>query len=300
MRIAGVVFVLAFIFAGCKSKDGGPDPDEAKRQQELVARRDALMAARQKLKSEREQVDVEIQEQQAKGADTTELVKRRSELDTQLESETANLLTTLETGMQSIQRTTDKSAQIAGREAEIASRERSVAQREKDVAAREAALLHKQGEAIDKLPEMIKEACSGQSSTVIVQAPKGGNYGKKEITDVLTKAKSLMGRRGILTSDLPGPAQSLEGDASKAMTENDLSKAYVYAAQLLQNVEAIQINRQFIQAKTARLSQQVKSSKVDEATTQQLSSILSDVMQKYNDGDFTSANKRLNDLARKL
>jgi hypothetical protein len=62
-------------------------------------------------------------------------------------------------------------------------------------------------------------------------------------------------------------------------------------------VEAIQVNRAFIQAKTARLSAQAKSGKVDEGTNTQLASILTDVMQKYNDGDFTAANKRLNTLA---
>jgi hypothetical protein len=45
------------------------------------------------------------------------------------------------------------------------------------------------------------------------------------------------------------------------------------------------------------LSQQVKASKVDESTNQQLAQILGDVMQKYNDGNFAAANQRLNQLA---
>jgi hypothetical protein len=62
-------------------------------------------------------------------------------------------------------------------------------------------------------------------------------------------------------------------------------------------VDAVKIDRAFIQAKTARLSNQVKASKVDDTTNQQLSGVLSDVMQRYNDGNFTAANQRLNQLA---
>jgi hypothetical protein len=62
-------------------------------------------------------------------------------------------------------------------------------------------------------------------------------------------------------------------------------------------VDAVKVDRAFIQAKTARLSNQVKGSKPDEATNQQLTSVLSDVMQKYNDGNFAAANVRLNQLA---
>jgi hypothetical protein len=39
------------------------------------------------------------------------------------------------------------------------------------------------------------------------------------------------------------------------------------------------VNRQFIQAKHARLSQQAKASKIDEATNKQFADILGDVMQ---------------------
>jgi hypothetical protein len=39
---------------------------------------------------------------------------------------------------------------------------------------------------------------------------------------------------------------------------------------------------------------------LDEAANKELAEILGDVMQKYNDGDFGAANKRLNTLAAKL
>ena len=106
-----------------------------------------------------------------------------------------------------------------------------------------------------------------------------------------------MTKKGVLLADLPGPAQGLEGESTRAMADGDWGKAYFAAAQLVAMVDAVKVDRAFIQAKTARLSNQVKASKPDDATNQQLSSALADVMQKYNDGNFAAANLRLNQLA---
>ena len=105
-----------------------------------------------------------------------------------------------------------------------------------------------------------------------------------------------MSRKGIWVADLPAPAQGLEGESTRAMAEGDRGKAYFAAAQLVAMVDAVKIDRAFIQAKTARLSSQVKASKPDDATNQQLTG----VMQKYNDGTFAAANVRLNQLAAML
>ena len=45
---------------------------------------------------------------------------------------------------------------------------------------------------------------------------------------------------------------------------------------------------------------QLRSSKVDEATNTQLAAGLSEVTQKYGDGDYAAANRRLNQLAAML
>jgi hypothetical protein len=296
MRIAGflVVLCLAVATSGCKSKGdaaSAPDPAAVKAQQELVARRDALLAKRQELQSDRDKLDAQIKDAQAKGGDTTDLVKKRADLDTQIDSQTSDLINTLSSKIDSaIQASGDKSTQVAAREAEVASREKGYATREEKIAERERQIAQREA----ALAQREKDTCSGGGAPVIIQAPKGGNYGRKDVTELLTKAKTTMSKKGVLTSDLPGPAQGLESDATKAMNENDWSKAYVYAVQLVQHVDAIQINRAFIQAKMNRVSNAVKGGKVDDA---QLQSALTDVMQKYNDGDFAAANKRLNALA---
>src|SRR4029077_18796063 len=131
MRFAGLLLVLTFGLQACKSNgEAAPDPNAAKAQQDLIARRDALLKQRQQLQSDRDKLDAEIKDVQAKGGDTTDLVKKRADIDTQLETQTSDLINTLSNKVNAIQVSGDRSAQIAAREAEVGSREHSVAERE--------------------------------------------------------------------------------------------------------------------------------------------------------------------------
>jgi hypothetical protein len=304
MRIAGILVLLCLAAgAGCKNKgdgdSGASDPEALKAQQELIARRDKLLEARKKLQAERDKVDIDIKDVESKGGDASELIKKRAELDSQLETSNSDLVSMVSGKIDAVIKSGDKAAAIASREAEMASRERAIADREARVGDRERALAQREVEAAQRW----KDSCSTGGAPLIIQqaAPtSGGKYTNKDVNGMLAKAKQAMAKKGVLNSDLPGPAQNLESEASKAMNDNDMSKAYFAAAQLSATVDAIQINRQFIQAKTARLSAQVKATKVDEATNKELADILGDVMNSYNNGDFGAANRRLNNLAAKL
>jgi hypothetical protein len=303
MRIVGlfVVLCLGIGTLGCKNKGDGeaaPDPAALKAQQELIARRDKLIEARKKLQDERNQLDSVIKDKQARGEDASEQLKRRDELDTQLESSTSDLLNMVNGKIDSLKVSTDKAGSMAGREAEVASRERTIADRESRLAEREKALAQREVEAAQRW----KDTCNTGGAPLIIQqaAPKSGNYTKSDVSALISKAKAAMGKKGIINADLPGPAQTLESEAGKAINENDMSKAYFAAAQLVATVDAIQVNRAFIQAKIARLQAQVKGAKLDEATNKDLSDTLGDVMNSYNNGDFVAANRRLNTLAAKL
>jgi hypothetical protein len=304
MRIVGLLVVLCLGsgLAGCKNKgeseSSAPDPEALKAQQELVARRDKLLEARKKLQADRDKVDQDIKDAESKGADTSELVKKRAELDSQLETSNADLISMVNGTLDAVVRTGDKAAAIASREAEVASRERAIADREARIGERERALAQREVEAAQRW----KDSCStGGAPVIIQQAPSSsGKYSNQDVNALLKKAKQAMAKKGVINSDLTGPAQLLESEASKALNDNDTSKAYFAAAQLVATVDAIQINRQFIQAKTARLSAQVKATKLDEQTNKELAGILGDVMNSYNNGDFAAANRRLNNLAAKL
>jgi hypothetical protein len=303
MRIAGYLLVVclgAVSLFGCKNKGGeaAPDPDALKAQQELIARRDKLIEARKKLQADRDKVDLEIKDIESKGGDASEQIKKRAELDNQLETSTSDLISMVNGKLDAMKDASDKSANVAGREAEVASRERSVADREARLADRERALMQRESEAAQRW----KDSCNTGGAPVIIQqaAPKNGKYTNADVSALIQKAKAAMAKKGLMTSDLPGPAQSLEGEASSSMNEGDMSKAYFAAAQLVATVDAITVNRAFIQAKMARISAQVKSAKLDEGTNKELADILGDVMNSYNNGDFGAANRRLNALAAKL
>jgi hypothetical protein len=300
MRIAGflVFLCLGAALVGCKNKgdaDASPDPAAVKAQQELIARRDKLLETRKKLQDDRDKIDLEIKAIQAEGKDASEQIKKRDELDSQLESSTSDLINMVNSKLDSIKASGDKTANVAAREAEVASREKAVAEREAKAGERERLIAQRDFEAAQRW----KDSCNTGGTPVIIQqtAPKGGNWTNKDVTALLGRARGAMNKKGIINSDLPGPAQLLEGEASKAMNDNDVSKAYIAATQLVATVDAIQVNRAFIQAKIARLSNQVKATKVDEATNKQIQDTLGDVMEKYSNGDFGAANRRLNALA---
>lgn len=295
MRLVGILAVLCIVasLSGCKSKqeaDAAPDPAAIKAQQELVARRDALLKKRQELQSKADTLDQQIKDAQAAGSDATELVKEKTEVEKQIETQQSDF-SELSTKLDQIKVSGDKAAQIASREAEIGSRERTLAEREAALAAREKGLAQREAEAAQRW----KDSCTiGVAAAPVVITKPEGKYTKKDVTDLVARARSAMNRKGLLASDL-GSNSNLESEASKALNENDVTTAYFAASHLIQAVEGVTINRAFIQAKYNRLSAQVKSSKLDD--NKQLADILGDVMQKYNDGNFTAANARLNQLA---
>ncbi|TMQ06445.1 MAG: hypothetical protein E6J90_42270 [Deltaproteobacteria bacterium] len=296
MRIAWVVVVLclAGAVAACKDRSDAatPDPAAIKAQQDLMKRRDALLENRQRLENQRKLVVEQIQKAEAAGGDTKELTKQRDELTAQIDGQSAEL-GQMSDKLESLSTKLDSAAEIAGREDRLAQREGKVAAREATIGERERTLAARE----EKLAQREKETC-GTAPPMIIQAGKAdGKYTKADVQPLLARARATMLKKGVLVPDLPGPAQGLEGESTRAMADGDWGKAYFAAAQLVAMVDAVKIDRAFIQTKMTRLSAQVKASKPDDATNQQLSSALSDVMQKYNDGNFAAANQRLNQLA---
>jgi hypothetical protein len=296
MRIAGLLVCLVFVgLVGCKGGDGEAsptaDPAALKAQRELTERRDALMAQRKKLESDRDQLDARIKEVTAQGGDTSELAKQRAVLDTALESSGSDLAS-ISSKIDQVVAQGDARAGLAGREAQMATRERQVATREGQFAERERALAAREAE----LAKRERDTCGAGVPTIVqVAAPKGANYSRREIDPLLGKARAMIAKKGLLPGDL-GPAAGLEGEATAAMKAEDWGKAYLAAAQLLATVDTIRVDRNFISGKTARLQAQVRSARRDDAVQAQLADGMRDVMQRFGDGDFAAANKRLNQL----
>ncbi|HET7501132.1 MAG TPA: hypothetical protein VFK02_09020 [Kofleriaceae bacterium] len=299
MRLARIVVLLAGTVLACpackssQSDAGAPDPAALKAQQDLVRRRDALLAQREKLETERRQVVEEIKQTEASGGDTKDLARKRDDLTAQIDGQSAEL-GQMSDKLSSLSTKLDSAADIAGREDRLAQREARIAGREAQVGERERSLAARE----EKLAQREKETCGVAPPMIIQATPRtDGKYGKADVQPLLARARAAMSKKGVLLGDLPGPAQGLEGESTRAMAEGDWGKAYFAAAQLVATVDSIKIDRAFIQAKVNRLSNQVKATRPDDATNQQLQGILSDVMQRYSDGNFLAANQRLNQLA---
>lgn len=297
MRIAGLCLSIVVFASACKSKgdaEAAPDPAAIKAQQELVARRDALLAQRDKLQGESTKLQEEIVKVQASGGDITELEKKKKDIDAQLATQSSNLDTT-STELDKITSKLDAAGGVAAREARVAEREAKVADREKAAMAKMQQLM----ELESKNAEKWKESCNigGGTTTVIQQIapPKSGNYSRKEVDGLMSKAKAGMSKKGLLPSDL-GAQSSLEGEITKALQESDWTRGYILASQLVQTIDGITVNRNFIKAKYDRLQSRVKSGKPEASVSAQLEAGMSEVMQKYGDGDFGAANRKINQL----
>jgi hypothetical protein len=303
-----VLVLTAAIVVGCKDSDGsptagaGPDPASAKQQEDLLARRDALLRSRQQILDEQARLDAERAELVQSGADTSEVDKKKEELATKeqaLVSQETQLLDAFQSQLAELSALraagADQTARVAARETSMATREKTVASREATLASREAAIADRER----RLATRERETCGAPGvPTTIIQTvdAKGSKYSKKDVEPVLRKAREVMARKGILAADLPAPAQELEREATGAMASGDYGAAYLAARTLAGTVDSVRIDRAFIAAKIGRLSQRMKGVKLDDGKQKQVDQLFADATSRYGDGDFTGANRKLNQI----
>lgn len=301
-----LMLMLATAVAGpaCKDK-GGKKPPAVDRslEQQLIARRDALLRNRDDLQAEKDKLAAERQRIAAEGGDTAEVDRKAAEIQSReaaLSSEESQIVGQLmderQVLIEAAQSGADATARVAFREQSIAGREKSVATREDKVASREAALALRERQLAER--ERATCGAGAPATTTIIQTvdAKGSKYGKRDVEPVLTKTRSLMGSRGILASDLPAPVRELEKEATDAMADADFGRAYLAAQQLWKTVSSLAIDRPFIQAKSARISALLKAKKVDPAVQQQVDGWFADATNQFVDADYKGANKKLNQI----
>ncbi|MEZ4403483.1 MAG: hypothetical protein R3B06_25885 [Kofleriaceae bacterium] len=301
--IRGTLAVLLLSSAaGCKDK-GKPAAavtvDDAA-EQALVARRDALLKSRQGLADEKAKLAAERARVAQEGGDTAELDQKAEELrskeaalTTQESDIVEQLLAERKSLMAAAAGGADATAQVATREASTAAREKTVASREDRVAQREAALAQRERE----LAQREKETCgAGGGTTTIIQTvdPKAGKHTRGEVDSAFGKAKALMSAKGVLVDDLPGGLRELYQDTGAALKDNDIGTAYVTATQLAKQVSALKVDRDFVQAKSARLSAIAKRRQLSDGDTKAVSELLGSATEMFVDGNYAGANKKLN------
>ncbi|HPH66795.1 MAG TPA: hypothetical protein PLF40_13655 [Kofleriaceae bacterium] len=301
IRLASVLLVTLLgggAGAGCKSKTTSIDEQT---QKDLAARRDVLLATRKKLSEDKAKIEAEIKTVEASGGDATGLKKKLSDVTEQQSEVLAGQISELSAKVDGIARSNSSDApSSAALQAEVTRLEGLVNKLE---AALRAANPGGGGSDLEAklLAQMntLTEKCGNSAGpAVVVQtaAPKGSNYTRAEVEPLLSKARANMSKKGLMISDLPGQAQGLEGEATKAMADGDWGRAYLAAAQLAGNVDAIKVDRDFVRAKMARLNARVSSAKLNESANAAMSAGLVEVSDKYSSGDFAAANRKINQM----
>ncbi len=301
ISVASLLFVVLVGGAACKSKTAGVDE---KTQKDLAARRDILLATRKKLSDDKVKIEAEIKSVEASGGDASGLKKKLSDVTEQQSEMLAGQISELSAKVDGIARAGGgggggDAQSNAALQAEVTRLEGLITKLE--AAMRAGTTGGGGGGEVDTklLAQMtaLSEKCGNSSGpAVVVQAaaPKGANYTRGEVEPLLSKARANMSKKGLMPSDLPGQAQGLESEATKAMADADWGRAYLAAAQLSGNVDAIKVDRDFVRNKMLRLNARVSSAKLSESANAAMSAGLQEVSDKYTSGDFAGANRKIN------
>lgn len=301
ISVASLLIVVLMGGAACKSKTAGVDE---KTQKDLAARRDILLATRKKLSDDKVKIEAEIKSVEASGGDASGLKQKLSDVTEQQSEMLAGQISELSAKVDGIARAGAAGGGGGGDAQANAALQAEVTRLEGLITKLEAAMRAGNaggGGEVDTrlLAQMttLSEKCGNSSGpAVVVQAaaPKGANYTRAEVEPLLSKARANMSKKGLMISDLPGQAQGLEGEATKAMADADWGRAYLAAAQLSGNVDAIKVDRDFVRNKMLRLNARVSSAKLSESANAGMIAGLQEVSDKYTSGDFAAANRKIN------
>jgi len=286
---------------GCK---GGEEAEAtvdtakiAQHQSDLLARRDALLKARKDLTSRRDDLVVEREKVLAQGGDPADLDKQLGDLSQEqdlLGQQTSDLFERSIAELASLASSGNEQSRVAAREAALAAREKDLGRRESTLAGREQNLAGRERD----LAIRERDTCGVGASTTIIQTvdAKGSRYTKKDVEPLLSRARRDMAKKGILRSDLPVQARSLEKESTKAMGEGDYGRARFAAQQLVQTIKGMKVNKAFIAAKIGRLNAAIKGKTLDGDKRATVDGLFRSATANYGDGKFSAANKKLNKI----
>jgi hypothetical protein len=99
-----------------------------------------------------------------------------------------------------------------------------------------------------------------------------------------------MNKKGLLRTDLPEPVRDLETEATRAMAKGDYGQARFAASQLYGTVKVTKVDKAFIADKIRRLNGMLKGQRL----TQPVEQLFREATQNVADGNFASANRKLN------
>lgn len=313
MRVTALaLWGLGLSFTACKGEAVSSEraietvkrsEDLGKEQDGVLLRREELSRARKKMAQDREKLVEKRKQVVAQGGDVRAVEQEEEQLalkESQIEEQEG----VLEKSVQDLLRHYRELAAMSTSGGDVTAREASVSVREKDFSRREDALARREAELALRERDLAKrenETCRvSPATTTIVQtvaSPQAGSkYTKKDVEPVLGKAHRKMSEKGVLSSDLPPTASTLEREATQAMGEGDFGKAKFAADQLLSTVESLGIDKGFIAGKIHRLNGVMKGKALPPAQRAEVDQLFRLATADYGDGKFTAANGRLNKI----
>ncbi len=163
--------------------------------------------------------------------------------------------------------------------AALDARERELDLRERAVAAREAAL-DRRGKA---------------------PAPARGDdsppHTRREVEALHRRVLDDLETKGLLRDDLPPEARPLDDEIYAAMKAGDFERAGDLTVALGRAVAAVQVDEQFLDAKLKRLSSRRRDERLSPDGSAQVDALLEEATSLAADGQYGSANRRINRIA---
>ena len=128
-----------------------------------------------------------------------------------------------------------------------------------------------------------------------IELPKALRYGAADVEPTYRSALKVMQDAGLLAADLPGGGKLVD-ETRAAMVAGDFVRAKYAAERLLEDVNAVRVDRAFIAAKMARLSGAMKGRSLEGETRRQVDALFQEATAAYGDGKFAVANQKINRL----
>lgn len=292
MRVFLLLVWSAAVLTACNKKPEGKA--SAAIESELMARRDKLLQQRQELAQAADSVQSEIVAARNSGGDTGSLEAKLDAIRAQQEQNKDEIIRQLQ---DQNDRYRVQLSNLGGAGIDTNALLSELRSRDQELGQMRAQF----GDVKRTLAELTEAVgrCSG-GTTIIQQAVRAesGDATRVQANDLLKKATTAMGKKGILADDIG--ADALLGEATKALKAGDYGRAHAAAQQLLATVEATSIDRGFVSAKVGRLSKRWKGKELPAAQQREVDDWFKEVTTKYGDGDFVAANKKLNLIAARL
>ncbi|MHB8420128.1 MAG: hypothetical protein ACYDCL_18790 [Myxococcales bacterium] len=188
---------------------------------------------------------------------------------------------------------------LAAKETELARREADVARREREVEARERALAATAAPAPAPPPAAPGPAPRAREPGAPAQPPVP-LHGRDEAELRHRRALDEMQSRGLLPTDLPPEAGALDRRIYGALQAGEWDRAFDLSEQLGRAIAAVEIDQRFLDAKLRRVAALRQRRKLGETAGTEVDALLQEATSLAADGQYGSANGRINRIAAML